>query len=438
MPPAENAPGQLLLVGPPAAEPIRRMRRQAETGGWSVRQASDGFEALEAVIGDSRLEAVLVPAEEFHPRVAALARSLGEARPDLPIYLVCPAWLEPEARQIARGQTGVDYLVDPLGPRDWASIRGRHGGPGPDDGPALADATPRSDLSRLEELLEQTGGSSRQLLGAAAAWASARLSGRTVRVRWAAESAKYPPDGPDPHAGRTYPLSITSGRAHGELVVWGDGADAASARQVAGPLGRILLLRDQLAEFRRMAYTDHLSGAYNRRYLMLSLERLIERARREDFRITLLMFDIDDFKRYNDTYGHSVGDEIIVDVARLMRQTSRPHDVVARIGGDEFAVLFWDAGPPRQPGSRHPSEAQGVANRFRRALASHRFRSLGPEARGTLTISGGLAGFPRDAADPEGLLAVAAGGLKAAKRSGKNRIYLVGREPGDAARQTCT
>ena len=176
----------------------------------------------------------------------------------------------------------------------------------------------------------------------------------------------------------------------------------------------------------RLAITDHLTGAYNRRYFYHFTDQLLERAKSERFRVTLLLYDIDNFKQYNDTYGHAAGDEILRETADLMKRITRKHDIVARIGGDEFAVLFWDAEPPRQPGSQHPETAYILADRFVKALSNHRFSFLKSEAKGTLTISGGLATFPWDGQTCRELLRHADMALREAKRSGKNAIYIVG------------
>jgi two-component system cell cycle response regulator len=116
--------------------------------------------------------------------------------------------------------------------------------------------------------------------------------------------------------------------------------------------------------------------------------------------------------------------------------------VVARIGGDEFAVLFWDdpykatthAGPDRRSAdSDHPAQAISVAKRFQRELGHTDLHLLGPGAEGLLTISGGLASFPRDSDAVQGLFERADLALLEAKRDGKNRIYLVGEPQSDIA-----
>jgi GGDEF domain-containing protein len=110
--------------------------------------------------------------------------------------------------------------------------------------------------------------------------------------------------------------------------------------------------------------------------------------------------------------------------------------VVARISGDEFAVIFWEGEGPRQPrdpkaptpASRVPQSVEAIVQRFLRAIASPEFNSLGPSGKGVLTISGALAVFPFDAQTPEELIRVADHELMfGAKRRGKNNIFLVGR-----------
>jgi diguanylate cyclase (GGDEF)-like protein len=109
-----------------------------------------------------------------------------------------------------------------------------------------------------------------------------------------------------------------------------------------------------------------------------------------------------------------------------MRRIVREHDIVARIGGDEFAVLFWDRQPPRLAGSKPPESALVLAKRFLAALGKHKFPSLGPEAEGVLTISGGLASFPADGKTCRELLRKADQAIKAVKRTGKKGIRIVG------------
>ncbi len=200
-------------------------------------------------------------------------------------------------------------------------------------------------------------------------------------------------------------------------------------------------IRDtKIRELEKLAVTDELTGLKNRRYIREFARQIIEHTRKQNGRVTLLTFDIDDFKRYNDVYGHSAGDEILRQAAILMQHCCRRHDIVGRIGGDEFAVIFWDD-PNRKPtdaerrlaAADHPKEAIFVANRLREELSKAQLPLLGPKGQGVLTISGGLASFPRDGSTVDELFDQADKALLDAKRSGKNRIYLVGKPENDIA-----
>ena len=209
----------------------------------------------------------------------------------------------------------------------------------------------------------------------------------------------------------------------------------------------------RIKHLEKLATEDDLTGLKNRRYIWEFSRQIIEHACIENKRVTLLIFDIDDFKNYNDLYGHYAGDEILRQVGVLMRRCCRSHDVVGRVGGDEFAVIFWDdpyiqeTSDPLKTGREmrdtnherrsastdHPEEAILIARRFVRELekapasvGNSGGGSLGPEGKGVLTISGGLASFPRDGSTIQELFEQADKALLEAKRSGKNRIYLVG------------
>jgi diguanylate cyclase (GGDEF)-like protein len=185
-----------------------------------------------------------------------------------------------------------------------------------------------------------------------------------------------------------------------------------------------LRLRDQQGQLRTAAFTDPLTGAWNRRYFDRFLEGAIDAARSGRRPVTILLFDIDNFKHYNDRYGHEAGDEILRETVRLLKSVIRPTDRVCRVGGDEFAVIFHEPEGPRQEGSKHPAAVSQIAHRFQQQVQKHRFPKLIDCAAGTLTISGGLATFPWDGATPAELLAKADQLAMASKRQGKNAITL--------------
>ncbi|PYQ11871.1 MAG: hypothetical protein DMF80_20280 [Acidobacteria bacterium] len=165
----------------------------------------------------------------------------------------------------------------------------------------------------------------------------------------------------------------------------------------------------------RSAVTDGLTGLFNHAYLIQALKREVQRARRHDLKLSVAMFDLDDFKRVNDTLGHLEGDRILMKTAAVIRESLREIDTAARYGGEEFAILL----PETSRAGAHV-----VADRIRRRI-EERFRR-----RDTIreTISGGVATYPEDASNPEDLLRRADEGLYRAKADGKNRITMVGNE----------
>ncbi len=196
----------------------------------------------------------------------------------------------------------------------------------------------------------------------------------------------------------------------------------------------------RIAELERLVIQDDLTGLKNRRYLRQFLPQVLDLAAAHQLRVTLMLFDIDDFKHYNDAYGHTVGDNVLRQAGRMIQRCCRSHDVVARLGGDEFAVVFWDLPEEkndlsehlsrrnrRSAGVDHPREPIFMAERFCKELTEASFDFIGPKGKGALTISGGLATFPADAQTPQDLFEKADKAMLEAKRSGKNRLYLVGR-----------
>jgi len=197
-------------------------------------------------------------------------------------------------------------------------------------------------------------------------------------------------------------------------------------------LGAWIRLSEQQRALRLAAFTDTLTGAWNRRYYERYTDAAIEQARAARQTLTVLFFDIDDFKIYNDRYGYEAGDAILTETVRMMRSVVRPSDRVCRIGGDEFAVVFFEPQGPRRPDSRPPESIFEIATRFQRQICDARFPKLGAEAQGTLTISGGLATYPWDGVDAESLRKRAAELASQSKRQGKNVITL-----GPGAERVC-
>ncbi|HUS93313.1 MAG TPA: GGDEF domain-containing protein [Phycisphaerae bacterium] len=350
-----------------------------------------------------------------------LCRAARRLQRDARLYAVCPPAGEPLVRPLV-GEALDDYFVHPLTRAELRRLAGGAAVPSPaelaraaGDGPAAARQIARlfeaaDSVAGLEACLAETV---RAATGAAAEWTDVDRApaGADPLLLMAGE----PPRVLSPRG----PLGPSDGL----------GPFLAMVQQALPALARVARRTETLA---RLAVTDHLTGLYNRRHFYQRTDEVLAEAGQKGFRATVLLYDIDDFKRYNDTYGHAAGDEILRDTAALMRRITRSSDIVARIGGDEFAVLFWEGTAPRHPGSRPPEDAVALADRFRLAVHAHLFASLGPDALGKLSISGGLAGFPRDGRTVRELLRQADRALHEAKASGKNAVLLVGSENGRA------
>jgi diguanylate cyclase (GGDEF)-like protein len=173
----------------------------------------------------------------------------------------------------------------------------------------------------------------------------------------------------------------------------------------------------------RQAVTDELTGLANARAFRSILEREIERSRRFQSSLGLVMVDLDDFKQVNDEHGHQQGDEVLASVAAVLREHSRDIDAPARYGGEELAVVL--------PQTDSEGAAQ-LAERMREAVERLRVPRVGGHGSLHVTASFGVAALPESAFDQEELVAAADAALYRAKRSGKNRVERA--EPVPAAR----
>jgi diguanylate cyclase (GGDEF)-like protein len=160
-------------------------------------------------------------------------------------------------------------------------------------------------------------------------------------------------------------------------------------------------------ELEELSFRDPVTGAFNRRYLMLRLREELSRFERGQEPLSLVLFDLDQFKEINDTHGHDVGDAVLRSVAQLLMNQSREYTVIARYGGDEFAALL--------PGTSKEG-AMVYAERMRRIIESYPFRT------GRVTTSIGTITLPDDVARGEDLVAAADASLYQAKRGGRNRV----------------
>lgn len=187
-------------------------------------------------------------------------------------------------------------------------------------------------------------------------------------------------------------------------------------------LAQWLLLDLQTEELEQMAWTDHLTGAGNRRALERVLESALARAHREDHAVTVMCFDIDDFKQYNDRFGHEAGDNVLCETVQLLNSAIRGGDHVFRVGGDEFVVVFADPSGPKNSSTPPLESIEVIAKRFQEQVSRHPFPQIGEDAPGRLSISAGLVTYPIDGQTTRELLSKADKLALRSKRSGKNVI----------------
>ena len=224
-----------------------------------------------------------------------------------------------------------------------------------------------------------------------------------------------------------FPL-ISRGRRLGRLSIAIPDPDAVCPTVVQGLVHEFSRLLDQARRFeeaRQEALRDELTGLGNRRMFERSLRSYIDAARADHFPFSVLLFDVDHFKKFNDTWGHDAGDRVLRIVADLMRRVFRSDDVVCRIGGEEFAVLLCDRRTDASDYSPTP-EARVFGERLQREAERLASGNEDCELLAKISLSGGVATFPWDAQSPEDLLREADNALYAAKRAGRNRIYFAG------------
>lgn len=165
---------------------------------------------------------------------------------------------------------------------------------------------------------------------------------------------------------------------------------------------------------RHMALTDSLTGLYSRRHLYRVLEREIVRSQRHGRTLSVLMFDLDDFKKYNDRFGHLAGDKVLCHLADLIRIVIRESDSAFRYGGEEFTLIL-----PETTGKA----ALVLAERLRQVVEDHAFVIQGNSDLGRITVSVGVATYPGDGCDVESLINAADMALLRAKHR-KNRVCM--------------
>jgi diguanylate cyclase (GGDEF)-like protein len=182
------------------------------------------------------------------------------------------------------------------------------------------------------------------------------------------------------------------------------------AEHIASALAN-LRLRQKLRE---QSIRDQLTGLFNRRYMEEFMERELHHAKRNNAPIGIIMFDIDNFKVFNDTAGHDAGDKVLQALAALIKSQVRDEDIACRFGGEEFILIL-----PEMPLDKIKERAEDLRSKTQALVLTHKDKPLGP-----ITISLGVSIFPLNGATAEVLIKSADQAMYRAKQSGKNRVVV--------------
>ena len=186
-------------------------------------------------------------------------------------------------------------------------------------------------------------------------------------------------------------------------------------RMIADISSVALLNQILLQEAQHKANTDQLTGLSNRNYLHQVAQYQMEKAVREGTGISVILFDIDNFKNYNDTNGHNAGDALLIELSRLMQVATRKEATLARYGGEEFIIML--------PGISKKG-AFAYAERLRIEISQYSFPHKEKQPLGFVSISGGIASFPEDGDSIDKVIQNADKALYRAKSEGKNRVLI--------------
>jgi diguanylate cyclase (GGDEF)-like protein len=167
--------------------------------------------------------------------------------------------------------------------------------------------------------------------------------------------------------------------------------------------------------YKQLSNLDGMTSLYNYRFFKEMLKHEVDRHTRYNRSLTLLMIDIDDFKKINDSYGHLVGDQVLKQVANLLKKSIRSHDLVARYGGEEFAVILPET---------MEEEAIKVGERIVTTIREYQFNLIEGSPAESLSVTVGLASFPKDAEEVEQLVENSDQALYKGKNGGKNQVFI--------------
>jgi diguanylate cyclase (GGDEF)-like protein len=247
-------------------------------------------------------------------------------------------------------------------------------------------------------------------------WGRSLAAGKTLIENDVRDSVEYIGFYQETQSRMCIPL-VSFGQTLGVLMLesekteWFHEGDIESLEAVADICATAIQNAHYVERVKQLAYLDGLTGIFNRRFFELRIVEEMDRARRFQSGMAVLMVDIDQFKRLNDEFGHLLGDEVLRQVSSIFHQQLRKIDVVCRYGGEEFAILL---------SQTNPQHALAVAEKLRRLVESWQF----PGVPRPVTISAGVATFPDHGSSRDELVKSADAGLYAAKQGGRNRVLL--------------
>ncbi|MEO1145082.1 MAG: GGDEF domain-containing protein [Cyanobacteria bacterium J06638_22] len=217
------------------------------------------------------------------------------------------------------------------------------------------------------------------------------------------------------------PIATLSERTFGVLSFWhpvsGEciaEADQRSVAAIAQHIAFTLDRLDQMETLRLRSIRDPLTGLFNRLYLKEILPQLLHRAKHNQKPISIIMIDVDHFKRFNDQYGHQAGDQVLRDFSIFLKGFVRATDFAFRYGGEEFTLILPEV---------CQSKARQIADRLRHGLQYFTLKFAERDL-GSITLSAGIATFPQNGASDEELIAAADAALYESKTNGRNRVTI--------------
>jgi diguanylate cyclase (GGDEF)-like protein len=210
---------------------------------------------------------------------------------------------------------------------------------------------------------------------------------------------------------------VFDGKTLGVVAISGtpyQGADAKKAMWLIAQIGAVALHNAEA--YRQMEDTanfDGLTRVFNKRHLLTQLSEQVFQAQKNLAHLSVFLFDIDNFKNYNDVNGHVAGDKLLKELATLIKENIRAESIFGRFGGEEFLLIL--------PGSSN-AEGLAVAEKLRGLIAQQDFDFAANQPLGVVSVSGGVATYPADAMDATSLLRRADEALYVAKGQGRNRV----------------